>query len=64
MVDIAAGHQTITPLISFTVGQSIPGTACPLTVTRLSASPYPGDPNNGTMTLLCTADTSGKVTCT
>ncbi|MFD4658252.1 fibronectin type III domain-containing protein [Kitasatospora sp. NPDC058444] len=63
MTDIAAGHQTITPLISFTVGQLTPGTGYPLTMTRLSASPYPSDPNNGTMTLLCTADTSGKVTC-
>ncbi|MEV0530592.1 fibronectin type III domain-containing protein [Kitasatospora sp. NPDC050463] len=63
MVDIAAGHQTITPLISFTVGQLTPGTSYPLTMTRLSASPYPSDPNNGTMTLLCTADTAGKVTC-
>ncbi|MFJ6775989.1 hypothetical protein ACIQOV_34365 [Kitasatospora sp. NPDC091257] len=63
MTDIAAGHQTITPLISFTVGRLTPGTGYPLTMTRLSASPYPSDPNNGTMTLLCTADTSGEVTC-
>ncbi|MER7705784.1 fibronectin type III domain-containing protein [Kitasatospora sp. NPDC097605] len=63
MVDIAAGHQAITPLISFTLGQLTPGTGYPLTITRLSASPYPSDPNNGTMTLLCTADTAGKVTC-
>ncbi|MEU1289964.1 fibronectin type III domain-containing protein [Kitasatospora sp. NPDC005856] len=63
MVDIAAGHQTTTPLISFNVGQLTPGTSYPLTMTRLSASPYPVDPDNGTMTLLCTADTSGKVTC-
>ncbi|MET8545140.1 fibronectin type III domain-containing protein [Kitasatospora sp. NPDC004799] len=63
MVDIAAGHQTTTPLISFTVGQLTPGTEYPLTMTRLSASPYPSDPNNGTMTQLCTADTSGNVTC-
>ncbi|KJY30826.1 hypothetical protein VR45_26720 [Streptomyces sp. NRRL S-495] len=63
MVDIASGHQAVTPLISFTVGRLVPGTAYPLTMTRLSASPYPSDPNNGTMTLLCTADTAGKVTC-
>ncbi|MFJ6378619.1 fibronectin type III domain-containing protein [Kitasatospora sp. NPDC092039] len=63
MVDIAAGHQTITPLISFTVGRLTPGTGYPLTMTRLSASPYPSDPDNGTMTLVCTADDAGKVTC-
>lgn len=63
MVDIASGHQAVTPLISFTVGRLVPGTVYPLTMTRLSASPYPSDPNNGTMTLLCTADTAGKVTC-
>ncbi|MER6361772.1 fibronectin type III domain-containing protein [Kitasatospora sp. NPDC001527] len=60
---IAAGTHRVTPLISFTVGPMTPGTGYPVTVTRLSASPYPSDPNNGTATLVCTADTAGKVTC-
>ncbi|MFJ7278519.1 hypothetical protein [Kitasatospora sp. NPDC098663] len=62
MVDVAAGHRTMTPLISFTVGQLTPGTGHPLTMTSLSARPYPVDSGSGTMAPFCTADTAGKVT--
>ncbi|MCZ4122347.1 fibronectin type III domain-containing protein [Streptomyces sp. H39-S7] len=60
---IPAGTDKITPLISFTVGTMTPGTAHPLTITRTGANPYASDPNNGTTTLMCAADTALKVTC-
>lgn len=60
---IPGGDHKITPLISFALGQLTPGTGYPLTLTRTSASPYPSDPNNGTTTLTCKADTALKVTC-
>ena len=58
----ASTHQ-ITPLISFVLGQFTQGTGYPVRITRLAASPYPSDPNNGTSILTCTADSSLNVTC-
>lgn len=60
---IPSGTDKITPLISFTLGQLIPGTPYALTLTRTAASPYASDPNNGTVTLICTADPALNVTC-
>ncbi|MFL6114572.1 MAG: hypothetical protein ACJ786_24945, partial [Catenulispora sp.] len=60
---IPAGTDKITPLISFTLGPMTPGVGYPVTMTRTAAAPYPNDPNNGTATLVCTADTSLNVAC-
>lgn len=51
------------PAFTFSDSGMTPGTSYPLTATRLSASPYPSDPNDGTATLNCVADASGNVTC-
>jgi hypothetical protein len=50
-------------LIPFTIGTLTPGTSYPITLTRLSASPYPSDPNDGTATINCVADASGNLNC-
>jgi hypothetical protein len=50
-------------VITFTLGQLTPGTSYPVTLTRLSATPYPSDPDDGTATINCVADSSGNVTC-
>jgi hypothetical protein len=52
-----------TPALTFSASGMIVGTSYPLVATRLSASPYPGDPDDGTATLNCVADTSGNVNC-
>jgi hypothetical protein len=49
--------------ITFTIGTLTPGTSYPITLTRIQASPYPIDPNDGTATINCVADSSGNITC-
>jgi hypothetical protein len=51
------------PSFTFSTSGMTPRTSYPLTATRLSASPYPSDPNDGTATLNCLADASGNVAC-
>jgi hypothetical protein len=50
-------------LTTFTIGTLTPGTSYPFTLTRTSATPYPLDPNDGTATISCVADTSSNITC-
>jgi len=51
------------PAFTFSTSGMTAGTSYPLTATRLSASPYPSDPNDAAATLNCVADASGNVAC-
>ncbi len=60
--NVASGASTSVQ-ITFTIGTLTPGTSYPITLTRTQADPYPIDPNDGTATINCVADTSSNITC-